>query len=155
MGSKLFVGGLSWNTTDASLRTAFESFGQIREARVILDRETGKSRGFGFVTFQSNDDAAAAIRSMNGAMVDGRTIRVNEAEERRPGGPGGGGGDRGPGGPGGDRRGPPRRDGGPSPEVHTRGRPPFRGGEGGGPRPGGWAPRSEEHTSELQSRLHL
>ena len=99
MGSKLFVGGLSWNTTDATLRSAFEQFGPLREARVILDRETGKSRGFGFVTFQRDEDSQAATRSMNGAMLDGRTIRVNEAEDRP----------RGPGGPGGDR--PPRRDG--------------------------------------------
>ncbi|MEQ1566044.1 MAG: RNA-binding protein, partial [Myxococcota bacterium] len=87
MGSKLFVGGLSWNTTDASLREAFEAFGDVREARVILDRETGRSRGFGFVTYQRDEDTAGAIRQMNGAMLDGRTIRVNEAEER-PRGPG-------------------------------------------------------------------
>lgn len=129
MSKKLFVGGLSWDTTDQSLRAAFETYGPVREARVILDRETGRSRGFGFVSF--DDDAAAieAISKMNGAMLDGRTIRVNEAEERRgPGGP-----------PRGDRRGPPRggfdRGG---PEIHTRGRSSY-GGPGrerdSGPRP--------------------
>ncbi len=127
MGSKLFVGGLSWGTTDETMRTAFEAFGQVREARVILDRETGRSRGFGFVTFQDDASAAKAIAQMNGAMVDGRSIRVNEAEERRSG----------PGGGGGARRGG-RNDRGPGPVVHTRGRPPRRDGPGGDGRgPGG------------------
>lgn len=127
MSKKLFVGGLSWDTTDQSLRAAFEAYGAVREARVILDRDTGRSRGFGFVSY--DDDAAAldAIEKMNGAMLDGRTIRVNEAEERR--GPGGGGGPRGPGGP---RRSFDRDRG---PEVHTRGRP--MGGAPGGPPRGG------------------
>jgi hypothetical protein len=130
MGSKLFVGGLSWNTSDQSLREAFERFGALREARVILDRETGKSRGFGFVTFQKDEDAQSATRQMDGAVLDGRTIRVNEAEERRPGAPGGPGGGppRGGGGGGyGDRPRDPRG----GPEVHTRGRPPGGGGGGG------------------------
>ncbi|MEO0603924.1 MAG: RNA-binding protein, partial [Myxococcota bacterium] len=61
MGSKLFVGGLSWDTTDDSLRTAFETFGAVREARVILDRDTGRSRGFGFVTFETPGDAQEAM----------------------------------------------------------------------------------------------
>ena len=87
MGKKLFVGSLSWDTTDESLRQAFEAFGTVREARVILDRNTNKSRGFGFVTFNDDAEAEAAIAQMNGAMLDGRTIRVNEAEERRGGGP--------------------------------------------------------------------
>jgi RNA recognition motif-containing protein len=101
MGSKLFCGGLAWATDDASLRAAFETFGEIVEAKVILDRDTGRSRGFGFVTFADDAAAAGAIEKMNGAMLDGRTIRVNEAEERRGGGGGGrprgggGGGDRG------------------------------------------------------------
>lgn len=131
MSKKLFVGGLSWDTTDQSLRAAFEAYGAVREARVILDRDTGRSRGFGFVSY--DDDAAAldAIEKMNGALLDGRTIRVNEAEERR-GGPGGSGGaPRGPGGPGGPRRSFDRDRG---PEVHTRGRPlGAPGGAGGGP----------------------
>ena len=87
MSNKLFVGSLSWDTTDDSLRAAFEAFGQVREARVILDRDTGRSRGFGFVTFATGDHAQEAMTKMDGAMLDGRTIRVNEAQERsRPSG---------------------------------------------------------------------
>jgi RNA recognition motif-containing protein len=98
---KLFVGGLSWGTTDDGLRQAFERFGEVAEAKVITDRETGRSRGFGFVTFR--DDAAAdqAVQQMDGAMLDSRTINVNEARERTPRGPGGGGGFGGGGGYGG------------------------------------------------------
>ena len=133
MSKKLFVGGLSWDTTDQSLRAAFEAYGAVREARVILDRDTGRSRGFGFVSYDDDDAALDAIEKMNGALLDGRTIRVNEAEERRgPGGGGGGGAPRGPGG-GGPRRSFDRDRG---PEVHTRGRP-----MGGGP--GGGAPRGD------------
>jgi cold-inducible RNA-binding protein len=91
MSRKLFVGGLSWNTNDDSLRQAFARFGDIDEAKVITDRETGRSRGFGFVTFQSPDSARDAIQGMNDASVDGRTIKVNEAEERPRNGGGGGG----------------------------------------------------------------
>jgi cold-inducible RNA-binding protein len=92
MGMKLFVGGLAWATTDESLRQAFETFGNVVDAKVIQDRETGRSRGFGFVSFDDNEACAKAMREMNGAEIDGRTIRVNEAEERRPrtGGFGGG-----------------------------------------------------------------
>src|SRR5687767_1060205 len=127
MATKLFVGGLSWDTSDESLRAAFEGYGSLREARVILDRETGRSRGFGFVTFNADADAQTAIEKMNGAMVDGRSIRVNQAEDRRgPGGPGGG-----------PMGGGPRRDTG-GPEVHTRGGPGnWRPNDGGPPRPGG------------------
>jgi heterogeneous nuclear ribonucleoprotein A1/A3 len=97
MSKKLFVGGLSWNTDDASLRAAFEPFGQIVEAKVIQDRDTGRSRGFGFVTFTDDDAANKAIEEMEGTELDGRTIRVNEANDRprRGGGGGGGGGSRG------------------------------------------------------------
>ncbi|MEM1032069.1 MAG: RNA-binding protein, partial [Myxococcota bacterium] len=114
MSSKLFVGGLSWGTDDQGLRAAFERFGEVREAKVILDRETGRSRGFGFVTFTEPEPAQTAISEMDGAEVDGRRIRVNEAQERAPrrsggpGGPRGGGYGRGGGGGGGgfdDRRG--------------------------------------------------
>ncbi len=92
MAKKLFVGGLSWNTTDDGLRRAFESFGEVSDAKVVTDRETGRSRGFGFVTFSDNDAATSAIADMDGSDLDGRTIRVNEAEDRpRAGGPGGGG----------------------------------------------------------------
>jgi RNA recognition motif-containing protein len=102
MSKKLFVGSLAWGTDDVGLRAAFESYGEIQEAVVINDRDTGRSRGFGFVTFA--DDAAAdkAIEGMHGAELDGRTLEVNEARERAPrsggGGGNGGGGYRGGGG---------------------------------------------------------
>ena len=92
MAKKLFVGGLSWNTTDDGLRRAFESYGEVTDAKVVTDRETGRSRGFGFVTFSDGDAATSAISEMDGADLDGRTIRVNEAEDRPRGGAGGGGG---------------------------------------------------------------
>jgi cold-inducible RNA-binding protein len=100
MGKKVFVGGLSWNTNDDGLRNAFEKFGDVSEVRVITDRETGRSRGFGFVTFENSDSASKAINEMNGKDLDGRTIKVNEAEEKPQGsrGGGGGGGHRGGGG---------------------------------------------------------
>ncbi len=82
MQKKLFVGGVSWGTTDDGLREAFERFGQIVEAKVITDRDSGRSRGFGFVTFTEAADADNAIREMDGSMLDGRTIKVNEAQER-------------------------------------------------------------------------
>lgn len=94
MGNKLFVGGLAWGTDEDSLRQAFESFGSVREAKVIMDRETGRSRGFGFVTFDAEADAMAAIKGMDGSSLDGRNIRVNEAEDKRGGAGGGGGGFR-------------------------------------------------------------
>ena len=83
MGKKLFVGGLSWDTSDDGLRTAFEKFGDITEAKVITDRDTGRSRGFGFVSFTEDDSASKAVQEMNGAELDGRSIRVDEANERR------------------------------------------------------------------------
>ena len=94
MTSKVFVGGLSWNTDDEQLNAAFSAIGPVVEAKVITDRETGRSRGFGFVTFDSADDARAAIEQLDGSSLDGRTIRVNEANDRpqRGGGGGGGGG---------------------------------------------------------------
>ncbi len=92
MAKKLFVGGLSWDTTEASLRKAFEPHGEVREAKVITDRNTGRSRGFGFVTFVRDEDAKTAVSKMNGTSLDGRSITVNEAQERSPreGGRGGG-----------------------------------------------------------------
>ena len=100
MGNKLFVGGLSWGTTDDSLKTAFAEFGEVTEAKVITDRESGRSRGFGFVTFESSEHAEAAVTALDGTEIDGRSVRVNEAQERSPRG-GGGGGGRGGGGGGG------------------------------------------------------
>ena len=95
MGNKLYVGGLSWNTDNDGLRQAFERFGDVEDVRVVTDRETGRSRGFGFVTFNSSQAAQAAISEMDGTELDGRNIKVNEAEDKpRGGGGGGGGGDR-------------------------------------------------------------
>jgi RNA recognition motif-containing protein len=111
MGNRLYVGNLSFNATNDSLRSAFASSGEVTDVHVVTDRETGRSRGFGFVTMGNANEAAAAIAAMNGAMLDGRELRVNEAEERpqRSGGGfggggfgGGGGGGRGGGGRGGD-----------------------------------------------------
>ncbi|MCJ7803876.1 MAG: RNA-binding protein [Desulfobacterales bacterium] len=106
MAKKLFIGGLSWDTTDDGLRQAFASYGEITEAKVITDRDTGRSRGFGFVTFAQDEDAKSAISKMDGTSLDGKTIKVNEAQEKSPrsggrsgGGFGGGrGGGRGGGG---------------------------------------------------------
>ena len=104
MSKKLFVGGLAWATSDDGLRNAFEPFGEVAEAKVITDRDTGRSRGFGFVTF--SDDAAAdrAVEEMNDNELDGRRLTVNEAQDRRGGGGGGGGARGGGGGGGGGRR---------------------------------------------------
>ena len=100
VSKKLFVGSLSWNTTDEGLRRAFEKFGEVLEAKVIKDRETDRSRGFGFVSFANPKDAMDAMAAMDGQELDGRTIKVNEAQERERtgGGPRGGGERRGGGG---------------------------------------------------------
>ena len=92
MAKKLFVGGLSWDTTDEGLRQAFASYGEITEAKVITDRDTGRSRGFGFVTFAQDDDAKTAISKVDGTSLDGKTIKVNEAQEKSPRGGGRSGG---------------------------------------------------------------
>jgi len=105
MSNKLFVGGLSWGTDDDQLRDAFSEYGPVTEAKVIRDRETGRSRGFGFVTMADGQSAQSAQQAMDGAELDGRTVRVNEAEDRRQGGGGGGGRGRGGGGGGGGRGG--------------------------------------------------
>jgi RNA recognition motif-containing protein len=102
MAKKLFVGGLSWDTTDDGLRQAFTSYGEITEAKVITDRDTGRSRGFGFVTFTQDEDAKKAISQMDGTSLDGKTIKVNEAQEKSPRGGGRSGGGFG-GGRGGGR----------------------------------------------------
>ncbi len=101
MSKKLFIGGLDWNTSDQSLHAAFGGFGTVTEAKVIMDRETGRSRGFGFVTFENNADGDTAVAQMDGKTLDGRTVRVNEAQEKTGGGGGGGYGGRGGGGGGG------------------------------------------------------
>ncbi len=91
MSKKLFVGGLSWGTSDDGLRQAFEAFGDVTEAKVITDRETGRSRGFGFVTFTDAAAADEAIAQLNESNLDGRAIKVNVAQDKRRGGGGGGG----------------------------------------------------------------
>ena len=95
MGKKLFIGSLAWATDSTGLQAAFSRFGEIEEAIVISDRETGRSRGFGFVTFVDESSTHQAIAEMNGAELDGRPIVVNEAREQAPRG---GGGFRGGGG---------------------------------------------------------
>lgn len=86
MSCKLFIGGLSWNTDDSSLRARFEEFGAVSDAVVIRERETGRSRGFGFVTFAEEAMADAAVAQMDNQEMDGRTIRVSKAQERQEGG---------------------------------------------------------------------
>lgn len=112
MGRRLYVGNLSFRVSEDAVRQAFAGCGEVVEVHLVTDRETGRPRGFGFVTMATNEAAAKAIETLDGQMLEGRPLRVNEAEERRTGGGGGGGGPRGPGG------------GGP-------------GGGGGGGRPGG------------------
>ena len=82
MSNKLFVGGLSWDTDDASLNAAFARFGPVSDVKVITDRDSGRSRGFGFVTFDAPADAETAMDAMDGADLDGRAIRVNIAEDK-------------------------------------------------------------------------
>jgi RNA recognition motif-containing protein len=102
MGKRLFVGNLSFQTTEASLEAAFAQKGQkASSVSVVQDRDTGRSRGFAFVEMANDADAQAAIKAMDGVDLDGRALRVNEAEERKP--RGGGGGGRGGGGGGGGR----------------------------------------------------
>ena len=98
MGSKLYVGNLSYNTTSSDLEQLFAQHGTVSSAEVIQDRDTGRSKGFGFVQMGSDDEAQAAISALNGQQHDGRALTVNEAkprEDRPRGGGGGGGGSRG------------------------------------------------------------
>lgn len=113
MGRKVYVGNLAWRTDEASLRTVFATFGVVEDAKIVVDRDSGQSRGFGFVTFADETSAAEAVRGMDGADLEGRVVRVREAEDR----PGGRGDDR----PA--RRGPPntaRRGHTPEPEIIRR-----------------------------------
>ncbi|GMP48174.1 hypothetical protein CsSME_00015620 [Camellia sinensis var. sinensis] len=107
---RCFVGGLAWATDGQSLERAFSQFGEVVDSKIINDRETGRSRGFGFVTFKDEQSMKDAIEGMNGQDLDGRNITVNEAQSRGSGGgggggfrSGGGGGRRGGGGYGGGR----------------------------------------------------
>src|SRR5437870_9138637 len=107
MGRKLYVGNLTYGVTDSALEQMFAAHGTVQSAQVIMDRDTGRSKGFGFVEMGSATEAQAAIDALNGKEVDGRKLTVNEArprEERRPGGGGGGGGGRGGYGGGGGKR---------------------------------------------------
>ena len=90
MSNKLFVGGLAWATDDQGLRMAFEPHGTVLDAKVITDRDTQRSRGFGFVTFSDAGEANTAMDRMNGAELDGRTLNVNVAQERNKSSHGGG-----------------------------------------------------------------
>ena len=105
MGKKLYVGNLSYSMTDATLADAFAPFGTVESAKVIQDRDSGRSKGFGFVEMSSDQEAATAIEKLNGQVVDGRPLTVNEAKPQAPreGGGGGRGGRGGFGGGGGGR----------------------------------------------------
>ena len=92
MGKRLFVGNLSYDSTESSLRDAFSASGTVTDVHIMTDRDTGRSRGFGFVEMSSDSEAQAAIEAMNGTNLDGRDLTVNEARERQPRGGGGGGG---------------------------------------------------------------
>jgi len=119
VGNKLYVGNLAYSVRDESLHQAFSQFGTVTSAKVMMDRDTGRSKGFGFVEMGSDAEAQSAINGMNGQALEGRAIVVNEARprEERPGGFGGGGGSRGGYGGGGGGGG---------------GRSPYGGGGGGG-----------------------
>ena len=93
MGNRLYVGNLSFDSNEDSLRAAFAADGRnVKEVHIVTDRDTGRPRGFAFVEMSSNEEAEAAITALDGADLDGRTIKVNEAKERQPRGGGGGGG---------------------------------------------------------------
>ena len=115
----IFVGNLSFSSTEESLRSLFERYGVVNSARIMTDRETGRSRGFAFVEMENEGEADQAITALNGSSLDGRAINVNEARPKPDRGFGGG-----PGGGGGGNRG-------------------FGGGPGGGRRPGGGGGRRE------------
>lgn len=85
MAKKLYVGNLAYNTTEDGLRNLFSQFGTVVSAKIIFDRDTGNSKGFGFIELESDEEVAAAIAGINGRDFDGRQIRVNEAMEKAPG----------------------------------------------------------------------
>ena len=98
MGNKLYVGGLPYSVTETQLQELFSQHGEVRSAKVITDKFTGRSRGFGFVELGSDEEGQKAMEALNGTQLEGRTLIVNEAKEqgdrRGPGGGGGGGGGR-------------------------------------------------------------
>ena len=107
---KIYVGNMSFNTSEDTLQSTFSQFGDVQEVSIVSDRETGRPRGFAFVTMPDDSQARAAIEALNGQELDGRTLTVNEAKPREPrsggfGGGGGGGGRGGYGGGGGGRSG--------------------------------------------------
>jgi RNA recognition motif-containing protein len=108
MGRKIYVGNLAYGVSSSDLQQMFEEFGSVNSAQVIMDRDTGRSKGFGFVEMGSDQEAQAAIDALNGKNVDGRNLTVNEAKPREDRGGGGGrggyGGGRSGGGYGGGRR---------------------------------------------------
>lgn len=108
--TKIYVGNLPWRATDAQLSQLFGAHGEVSDARIVTDRETGRSRGFGFVTMSNAEAAAKAIAALNGYSIEGRALVVNEAREQQGGG--GGGFRRGPGGGGGGGAGGGGRSGG-------------------------------------------
>ena len=83
MSNKLFVGNLSWNATEGDLQSAFESFGEITEVKIVTDRDTNRSRGFGFVKFASAEEAQLAIKQLDGTDFQGRNLKVSVAEEKK------------------------------------------------------------------------
>ena len=91
MNNRLYVGNLDFSTTEETIRDAFAKFGEVVEVKLMIDRDTGRSRGFSFVTMADPQAAAKALTQMSGQMLDGRALRVDEAQERRPQGGGGGG----------------------------------------------------------------
>src|SRR4029077_19548709 len=97
MGKKLYVGNLSYGLNDSDLQRIFEPHGTVQSAQVIMDRDTGRSKGFGFVEMGTDQEAQAAIQALNGSEIEGRSLTVNEARPKTEGGrgPGGGGGGRG------------------------------------------------------------
>jgi cold-inducible RNA-binding protein len=94
MNNRLYVGNLSYEASTDALRDCFAEYGEVSETHIVMDRESGRARGFAFVTMKTEADASNAVAKLNGAMFDGRPLRVNVAEERgaRAGGGGGGGG---------------------------------------------------------------
>lgn len=91
MNNRLYVGNLSYDTTKDALHACFAEYGEVVETHVVMDRETGRARGFAFVTMKTDAEAEKAVAQLNNAMLDGRSLRVNVAEERSPRGGGGGG----------------------------------------------------------------
>jgi RNA recognition motif-containing protein len=139
MGNKLYVGNLAYSVRDDSLQQAFAEFGTVTSAKVMMDRDTGRSKGFGFVEMGSDAEAQAAINGMNGQPLEGRAVVVNEARprEERPGGFGGRGGGGGYGGGGGGRSPYGGGGGGGGYGGGGGGRSPYGGGNRGGSRGGG------------------